>query len=216
MKKITTEEISALFKGKYTAEETNLSNTFYKEISRLRAEGANIANSDKEFHKLWYNAKNGTKKEHKEWGYWVSEAGYPILRLMKLMGIKNIVDLGCGCGYMLKAMKKVDSKIGIYGFDNEELLIKVAGTRTLKLKDVTTITKKDIPYNSLIYWWEPIRDPEVCKIFVDNVCNIAHKGQIIIAKVAGASGQWLSENNKVEILSKKDNWQIPFLIYRKK
>lgn len=191
-------------------------NQFYSEVDRLKKEGNEIANSDANFRKLWYSDKKGTDKAEKEWGYWVSDGGHRILKLMNGLGIKNIVDLGCGCGYMLKALKKLsDGKIGIYGFDNEELLIKVAGDKNLKLKDVTTLTKKDIPYNSIIYWWEPIKDPQICKIFVDNTCDIAHKGQLILARIAGASGQWLAENKKVELIE-KDSWNIPFQIYRKK
>ena len=167
-----------------------------------------ISEHSEELKSVWYNTKNSDRSipepkqipghyvipKRDEFGYWAnSSIGY-VLVLMNRLNIKSICDLGCGAAFALKAIQVVDSHIDFYGYDNEPVLINLSGSNSCKVKDITKLERIDIDEKSLLYFWEPIKDKEQCEKFVNNLANIAYKGQVIIFQTAGYSLQHMKSN----------------------
>jgi len=235
MKEFDIEMIKSILVRDNTKPENNTIRIVDNITKTLVQSGEMISHFNPELKKVWYNTKSDNSdssieaikrryKEDKEFGYWVSQSGGQLLNIMERLDISRIIDLGCGCGYMLKAMRSVEP-IEIFGYDNEQVLIDIAcskGTlsqsdQEFKLKDILTLKQSDIPQNSLIYWWEPIKDKELCEKFIDNICNISYPNQIIVFTSAAYSGDFMRQNKKVECLYDiRNNYRYPFSIYIKK
>ena len=132
---------------------------------------------------------------------------------MKRLKIHSICDLGCGAAFGLKAMQTVgvyiNHYIDYYGFDNEEILISMANIQgSCKLKDIITLVRYNIYAKSLLYFWEPLRDYEMCKAFVNNLCEIAYKNQYIVFECAGYSLEHMRANNKVKELGRFHSFYV--------
>ena len=180
-----------------------------------------IAQHSRKLKSVWYNTKNSDRSipepkqipghyvipKHDEFGYWAnSSIGY-VLVLMNRLNIKSICDLGCGAAFALKAIQVVDSYIDFYGYDNESVLINLSGQNSCKVKDIIKLERCDIDEKSLLYFWEPIKDKELCEQFVNNLSKIAYKGQVIIFQTAGYSlANMRSNPNLREVGSFHGHW----------
>ena len=147
---------------------------------------------------------------------------------MNRLGINTIYDLGCGAGFAMKAISALDRNIYTYGYDNEQILIDFAHDRNYMYKDILTLKREDITkpthkmrwdeklkdvnkmadITALIYFWEPIRDYELCKQFVNNLCDIAYKGQYIVIQCAGYSREHMKTNTKVKELGQFNSFWV--------
>ena len=177
-----------------------------------------IAYHSEELKSIWYNSKNSDRSvikkqignievtEHNEFGYWANTSIGNVLVLMNRLNIKSICDLGCGAAFALKAMQVVDSYIDFYGYDNEPALINLSGQNSCKVKDIIKLERSDIDENSLLYFWEPIKNNEMCKQFVNNLANIAYKGQIIMFECAGYSLEHMRSTSLKEIGMFQGKW----------
>ncbi len=134
---------------------------------------------------------NRVKENEKEFGYICAEfAAGDICLVMKRFGLNTITDLGCGMGFILKAISYgfVGQEYYVYGYDNEDTLLRVANSFDkhwsnkheyyFKNKDICLLKDKDIPNKSLIYWWAPMCDNVLINKFLDNIVNIVEPGQI--------------------------------------
>ena len=104
--------------------------------------------------------------------------------LVKREKIKNLIDLGCGAGIILKAAQ--DNGIKVKGFELDPKLIfyaKKLGV-PVKKKDILKITTKDLEGFDNIYFWEPLADYELAEKFVANLMKVS-KGKTIYYKGYG-------------------------------
>lgn len=197
-----------LFNHRLSGDDHSLLNDSYNNIVLLRQKYDELSRDNEELKKVWYNAKtNGSKVtinggEEKEWGYWVNQDFGYVCIYTKRLNIDKIVDLGCGAGFGLKVINELCPSIKTFGYDNEQVLLDIANegkkeNEKYLLKDIIKLKKKDIPKDSLIYFWEPIKDRDLCKDFIENLCKIARKGQIICVKCSGSSVEHLRNNSLV-------------------
>jgi len=129
---------------------------------------------DKEYRNLYHKTKGN------EFGYFISRTVEDLYAFIKILGYTKICDLGCGYGVALKALKRFDETIQISGYDNEPYLIKLAEDDNFVCKDITILEKGDVKIDQIIFMWEPFIDKDLSTKFVNNMANIAEKGQIIV------------------------------------
>ncbi len=106
---------------------------------------------------------------------------------MQKLGLKSVVDLGCGLGFgMLLLRDKFGVEVGGYELDSE-LLSKIPkkDKHLFKEKNILDLTKDDIKDYQVIYFYDPIYNTESRKRFIDNLSNIMSEGQYLIFKDAG-------------------------------
>lgn len=136
-----------------------------------------------------------------QFGYYVTEDVASIIGIMKAVKAKSILDLGSGPGLILKTIRTF-TKFEVSGYDNERELVEIGnhilGYDTLKLKDILTVTTQDIGKFDVLYFWEPLRDRELCEKFVDNLSKVTVKDQYIIYKPAGSIAEYLHKVERFE------------------
>ena len=134
----------------------------------------NIFNDDK-----LRKHEGGSKNNNKEFSYWMNIDFYSLYKIIQILGIKQICDLGCGVGAGLKGIKKLDDSIIIRGYDNVKDLIVASKEKEFYYKDITKLCKGDLCENELVYMYEPFVCKKLSKVFVSNLGNVMLSGQII-------------------------------------
>ena len=229
---MTVEEIKQVLLLPITDEERRIKKKADIVTKNLCSLGYRLSEHNPELKKIWYNTKSDTsdcsieaiKKRYetdKEFGYWASESAAGSLTvLLNRLSIKKICDLGCGAAFVLKAMEAVDNfDIEYFGYDNEPELIKLANGGSLweeerfMLKDITILERGHLPNDGLIYFWEPIKEDNLCKKFIDNLADIMYPNQLVAFLVSAYSSKHMKQNANMELITESFHGMK---IYRKK
>jgi hypothetical protein len=182
------EEIVFLLQVPYSMEERSLSNMLYNvSNSSMELSRSLLGRCDSDLRSVVGSIKPNNKKE---FGYIPAlGSGGHLFLLMRRLGINNLIDLGCGMGFILNAVDIGHKFVGnkehqIIGYENEPLLLEVAialhrnSNHKFFLRDILKLNHEDIVDKSIIYWYAPFPDRNLIKEFIDNIVRITNKGQI--------------------------------------
>mgnify|MGYP001768811208 CR=1 FL=1 len=153
--------------------------------------------------KLLYRPKGINESEY---GYCLGNKFNVIYYLIHKFNIESICDLGSGLGIGLYALKYYTG-VKVKGYDNEELFVNYANSINIntELKDITKLIRKDIKSYQVLYFYEPIRNKEISKIFIDNLVKRMIKNQYIFYECAGSMIEHLSKHvncNTLQLVGK--------------
>lgn len=85
----------------------------------------------------------GSKNEGKEFGYYMSTNPF-LITILNRLKIKSMLDLGSGCGLVLKAISCFNHDIKVHGIENDEEYVKIAKSLCVEtlLGDIIKLKKK--------------------------------------------------------------------------
>ncbi len=138
--------------------------------------------------KYLYTTKGKKLKDtggNTEFGYYTNK-NVCLPNVVERLGVKSIIDLGCGPGLVIKTLKQLNYVNKIKGFDNEADFISIAKGRysnhneEFTKKDITKLTKEDLEYYDAVYFWEPIICPITGKKFIKNLVKNLKKDTFIL------------------------------------
>jgi len=126
-----------------------------------------------------------TLNENKEQGYYPSNNAWIISQILKYLTRSKIIDLGCGCGILLKQLQcfGYDNVMGVEKYKHFFPLLNLLKVPAI-CKDIVLLEKSDIRNYDVIYLYAPLKDEDMIIKFVNNLYNIMDK-QIIIYKSHG-------------------------------
>ncbi len=146
-----------------------------------------MAQQNPNIHKVYHRTIN----DGKNFGYWVTGPA-PLIRYIEENKVSSFLDLGCGAGLLLKCIKLVLPNIKLKGIELNGDLYQIASrllrayplseTIELQLKDILTLTKKDIKGYQTLFAYEPLNDKQLSKEFAENLYKIMGPDQVFVLR----------------------------------
>lgn len=117
-------------------------------------------------------AEGSISKRGTNYGYYRTKDLSALVEIT-LFRPKKVVDLGSGLGEFMMDIKEL-ANIEVHGFELDTILAKNAVIPTTQ-KDILTISEDDLKDADLIYFWQPLIDPDMILKFWRNLSHIKNK-----------------------------------------
>ena len=125
-------------------------------------------------------------EEDSEWGYYHTLDLYGLNDILKELGCKSVIDLGCGAGLLMAQLKCINPDLLVSGIDNEPALVEIAKNFIpVKQGDIMNLSKENIRMFDAVYMWCPLKDKVKTKKFVAALIESLVKGQFVICSTEG-------------------------------
>lgn len=131
-------------------------------------------------------------KDNSEYGYYINQDFSRLAEILQVYKVKHLVDLGSGSGILLYVLSRYLYYTKFTGYEIEETLINFSNLYlksrriTTYKKDLLKLTKKDLENFDCLYFWEPIYNKDLAKVFVNRLVTSMYPGQLIIYKCSGS------------------------------